>query len=558
MLTLGGFFEALTGRGGDVRRPAAFAPGDHRRGDRIRARRFPAACSSRCPEKKSTGMPLSRMPSNAGRLWRWWKRRCPALPPLICGRGKPAGHPALADPKQPLQLCLRVEDSLKALQTIAAAWREQLERLRVIGITGRVGKSTTKELVANVLAARYPTLANESNLNNEIGLPLTMLKITEAHRCAVLEMGLYVPGDIAFLCGIAGPAGRRGDDGRTGAPRAGRQPRSHRAAARPNWWRRCPRTARRSSTTTTTACAGWRTLTQRAGVHLRPRPEGRPVGRAISRAWAWRACVSTCTTSRETLHVHVPLLGQHSVHTALRAAAVGLVEGLNWQEIRRRAAGSVDPAPAGRGDGPRPTRLMIDDTYNASPDSMIAALNLLAEFDGRQIAVLGDMLELGDFEERGPPHGRGARGRGGRRTGDGRRREPAGSPRKRSCRDCPPRRIALYATAEEARPTCRIRCAKATSCWSRARMALRLDQIVIGAGDGRMTHGMSMALSLGGDHLRPDRDLGRTAAAHPAPFAGRASRSAWTDRSSHQMKTRHAHDGRFDDRHPGGGASRCC
>jgi UDP-N-acetylmuramoyl-tripeptide--D-alanyl-D-alanine ligase len=83
-----------------------------------------------------------------------------------------------ADPKTPLQLCLRVENSLKAMQHIAGVWRERLTNLRVIGITGSVGKSTTKELTANVLAVRFTTLANESNLNNEIGLPLTLLKVT--------------------------------------------------------------------------------------------------------------------------------------------------------------------------------------------------------------------------------------------------------------------------------------------------------------------------------------------------------------------------------------------
>jgi UDP-N-acetylmuramoyl-tripeptide--D-alanyl-D-alanine ligase len=102
----------------------------------------------------------------------------------------------------------------------------------------------------------------------------------------------------------------------------------------------------------------------------------------------------------ETLHIHLPLLGQHSVHTAMRAAAVGLTEGLNWQEI---IDGLLTPSTQLRlvavtGPG---NSLLIDDTYNASPDSMIAALNLLAELDGRKVAVLGDMLELGEFEETG-------------------------------------------------------------------------------------------------------------------------------------------------------------
>ncbi len=133
-----------------------------------------------------------------------------------------------ADPHAPLHLCLRVENSLKAMQHIAAVWRERLTDLRVIGITGSVGKSTTKELTANVLAVRFTTLANESNLNNEIGLPLTLLKVTEAHRRVVLEMGFYVPGRYRLPVRDRQTPGGRADDDRAGAPRARRKPRGDR------------------------------------------------------------------------------------------------------------------------------------------------------------------------------------------------------------------------------------------------------------------------------------------------------------------------------------------
>jgi len=100
--------------------------------------------------------------------------------------------------------CLLVEDTLTALQQIARFWRAQLD-INVVGITGSVGKSTTKEMIAEVLGRRYPTLKNEGNYNNEIGLPLTVLNLTKGHQRAVLEMGFYVPGEIKFLCEIARP-----------------------------------------------------------------------------------------------------------------------------------------------------------------------------------------------------------------------------------------------------------------------------------------------------------------------------------------------------------------
>ena len=108
------------------------------------------------------------------------------------------------DPGKELPVILLVEDSLQALQQIAKFWRSKLN-LRVIGITGSVGKSTTKEMVASVLEQRYSTLKNLGNLNNEIGLPLTILSLSTGHQKTVLEMGFYVPGEIKFLCDIAKP-----------------------------------------------------------------------------------------------------------------------------------------------------------------------------------------------------------------------------------------------------------------------------------------------------------------------------------------------------------------
>lgn len=105
-------------------------------------------------------------------------------------------------------------------------------------------------------------------------------------------------------------------------------------------------------------------------------------------------------TGKDALHVHVPMIGQHSVHTVLRAATVGLVEGLTWEEIllglqQSRAQLRLVAVQSASG------ALILDDTYNASPESTMAALNLLGEMDGRRIAVLGDMLELGPYEQKG-------------------------------------------------------------------------------------------------------------------------------------------------------------
>lgn len=296
-------------------------------------------------------------------------------------------------------LCLRVDNTVTALQQIARFWRRKLD-LRVIGITGSVGKSTTKEMATEVLSTRYRTLKSPGNLNNEIGLPLTVLRLSTGHQRAVLEMGFYVPGEIAFLCDIALPqVGVVTNIGTVHAERAG----SQEAIAR-----------------------GKAELVQA----LPPAPEGTAI---LNFDDPWVRKMEEKTKARvffyglspeahlwadnvvglgldgirfrlhyagETLHVKIPLIGRHSVHTALRAAAVGLVEGMNWQEIleglmqghtQLRLAAVRSETGA----------LLLDDTYNASPESMLAALNLLDELDGRKIAVLGDMLELGPYERGG-------------------------------------------------------------------------------------------------------------------------------------------------------------
>lgn len=102
----------------------------------------------------------------------------------------------------------------------------------------------------------------------------------------------------------------------------------------------------------------------------------------------------------EVLHVRTPLLGRHSVHTALAAAAVGIVEDQSWEEIVTGLQEISAQLRLVALSGPHGS-ILLDDTYNASPTSTIAALNLLAELPGRRIAVLGDMLELGDLEVEG-------------------------------------------------------------------------------------------------------------------------------------------------------------
>lgn len=302
---------------------------------------------------------------------------------------------ALSDLEMPF--CLRVEDSLQALQTIARFWRRTLN-VRVIGITGSVGKTTTKEVVAEVLSRRYRTLKNPGNLNNEIGLPLTLLRMTAGHERAVLEMGFYVPGEIALLCDLAQPVvGVVTNIGTVHAERAGSQAAIARGKAE----------LMEALPPDGVAILNYDDPRVRA---MEEKTEARCFFYGLDpRADVWADEVIGLGLEgirfrlhygSEVLHLRVPLIGRHSVHTALRAAAVGLVEGLTWQEIvegLRSGHSQLRLVAVRTSSG----ALMLDDTYNASPESTLAALNLLEELDGYKIAVLGDMLELGPYERQG-------------------------------------------------------------------------------------------------------------------------------------------------------------
>ena len=294
-------------------------------------------------------------------------------------------------------LCLVVEDSLVALQQAARFWRRRLD-IRVIGITGSVGKTTSKELIADVLGQRYETFKSSGNFNNEIGLPLNILGINEKHERAVLEMGFYVIGEIALLADIALPEiGVVTNIGTVHASRAGSQeaiykgktelvkalPKSGVAVLN------CDDPRVKKMAEETAARVFFYGLDENADLWA-DEIEGLGLDGVRFRLHY----------GRETLHVRIPMIGRHSVHTALRAAAVGLVEGMEWGEI---LAGLRIGNPQlrlvvvpGKNDS-----LLLDDTYNASPESTIAALNLLGELEGRKVAILGDMLELGQYEHQG-------------------------------------------------------------------------------------------------------------------------------------------------------------
>ena len=281
---------------------------------------------------------------------------------------------------------IRVPDTLEALQKLAAFYRCRFD-IPVIGVTGSVGKTSTKEMLAAVLSSRFRTFKTPGNLNNQTGVPLTLFRLEPEHELAIIEMGTNHPGEIRRLSAMAQPTiclitnvgvahieffGTRenifrgkaemlehmrpggavivnGDDDMLvrlpGAVRFGFQ--EH------NDVRACDVEDLGLSGSAFTVCAGG---------------------------------------ERARMQVRAP--GRHMIGNALAAVAAGLALGMPLEELREGVE-RFSPA-AGRMQVRRGAHFtVLDDTYNANPTSVMAAIDVLERAPGRRVCVLGDMLELG-------------------------------------------------------------------------------------------------------------------------------------------------------------------
>jgi len=294
---------------------------------------------------------------------------------------------------------IQVRDGLRALQAIAAGWRSRFSPL-VVGITGSIAKTSTKEAIAAVLSTRRVTLKNEGNLNNEIGLPLTLLRLGPEHEAAVLEMGMYVGGEIADLARLARPsigvvtAVQGVHLSRIGSLDAIEDAKAELVEALP-----------RDGVAVLNA-DDERVVGMAARTAARPLTYGFAEDADVradevrSAGFDGMRFVLQATVAGRAVRqpVAIPGLGRLSIHNALAGAAVGLATGIDPAAVAAGlAAGWSAPhrATIRRVGDIR----IVDDSYNASPGSVAAALDLLAGLPGRRVAVLGEMLELGSASD---------------------------------------------------------------------------------------------------------------------------------------------------------------
>jgi len=287
----------------------------------------------------------------------------------------------------PLQLklpLLRVEDTLRAYQTIARWWRD-LFKIPVIAITGSVGKTTTKELVAAVLATQGSVLKTQANYNNEIGVPKTLLELEPDHDFAVIEMGMRAAGEIALLTQIARPDIALITN--VGTAHIGRLG-SEQAIANA----KCEMLQQLQPTGTAILNQdNDRLIRTAAGVW-----QGKTLTYGLEGGDLQGEMVNATTLRVDGTEFILPLPGRHNALNYLAALAVAKVLQVDGAGLTQGVSVEMPQGRSRRWELPNDI-VILDETYNAGLESMIASLHLLAETPGkRRIAVLGTMKELGD------------------------------------------------------------------------------------------------------------------------------------------------------------------
>ncbi len=303
-------------------------------------------------------------------------------------------------PRSDGELLIRVPSTLKALGDLASAWRKSFPELKLAAITGSNGKTTTKEMAWSIVSRRFKTLKNTGNFNNLIGLPLTLFRLDESYSAAVVELGMNDFGEIKRLAEIALPdTGAITNIGRAHLEKLGGIEGVARAKGE-----------------LVEGFSGERVLVVNSDdpriIEIAGKTECRKITYGIK---AGEADVTACGISQdgfsginfrmtvmgEAFPVRINCIGMHNVMNALCASGIALSFGCGKAEIAEGLGGFTLPhmrlevmeSPAGF--------RVINDSYNANPDSMRSAVNELMGLKGkgRAIAVVGDMLELGEMSE---------------------------------------------------------------------------------------------------------------------------------------------------------------
>jgi UDP-N-acetylmuramoyl-tripeptide--D-alanyl-D-alanine ligase len=292
---------------------------------------------------------------------------------------------------------IEVDDTKLALGSLAAAWRAQF-KLPLIAVTGSNGKTTVTQMIASVLRAWQPQamLATQGNFNNDIGLPLTLLRLRAEHRIAVLELGMNHSGEIAYLAGVARPtvamvnnAQREHQEFMATVEAVARENGSVLAALGPTGVAVFPEDEEFTPL--------WKELAgSRACMTFGTRRADIVLAGAEWQGGHWQVSVRT---PAGPVDYRLHIAGRHNVRNSQAAVACALAAGVAPAAIAQGLEAFEPVKGRSRALGVNlsgRTVTLVDDTYNANPDSARAAVDVLAELPGPRLLVLGDMGEVGD------------------------------------------------------------------------------------------------------------------------------------------------------------------
>lgn len=297
----------------------------------------------------------------------------------------------------PVETVIQVKDTLKALGDIARLYRDNFS-IPVIGITGSNGKTTTKDMTASVLAERFSVLKNEGNFNNAIGVPLTLFELCREHEVAVIEMGTGAPGEIPRLVEIARP---------DVAVVTNVSP-THQMT-----FGSVDAVAKEKGVLVQVAKSAVLNADDPLVAKMRDLVDGNAVMFGMAGNTCANVLADEVTQSRdgktlftiimddEKIRINLPAVGKHNVYNALAAASVSRILELESSEIKAGLE-SYQGTPMRMQVITAGGVKIINDTYNSNPASLRAAIDFLStmECDGKKIAVIGDMLELGEQAEK--------------------------------------------------------------------------------------------------------------------------------------------------------------
>ena len=291
---------------------------------------------------------------------------------------------------------IQVADTRLALRSLASAYRDQFD-IPFVQVTGSVGKTTTKEMIASVLGAKYNVLKTQGNFNNDIGTPLTLLSLKKEHQAAVIETGMNHFGEIEYLGAMVRPdiavISNVGDahieflGSREGILQAKCEILTH---------------LRKGGLAVLNGDDALLDTVKEGDFRILRCGQSEHCGARIEDLADHGVEGITCTviTKKEHYPLTIPAPGAHMAYAASIAVAVGEELGLNREEIVRGVAAYEPTGSRMRVVRLPEDRIILDDCYNANPQSVAAALEVLAKTEcERKVAVLGDMGELGDLTE---------------------------------------------------------------------------------------------------------------------------------------------------------------